>query len=194
LIGPLDEELRWVAEALQRRMGFRLRTGPGPAHEHGKTYGAGATGEPEAGLVGVRDVGLVLVHSADQLQALRAEVYELKTERRSRKNDMQLLHKRESGTEVQMELRSMELADCYLHACQRAQAAATWVMSANMLRTASICEIHRFVPGSVRLKQIHRIPAPGVLGEARFRWSPSWSRPHHAAFAPWMRGLVAILR
>ena len=32
LVGPLDEELRWVAEALQRRMGFRLRTGPGPAH------------------------------------------------------------------------------------------------------------------------------------------------------------------
>ena len=62
LIGPLDEERRWVAEALQRRMGFRLRTGPGPAHEHGKTYGAGATGEVEAGLVGVRDVGLVLVH------------------------------------------------------------------------------------------------------------------------------------
>ena len=29
LVGPLDEESRWVAEALQRRMGFRLRTGPG---------------------------------------------------------------------------------------------------------------------------------------------------------------------
>ena len=28
LIGPLDEKLRWIAEALQRRMGFRLRTGP----------------------------------------------------------------------------------------------------------------------------------------------------------------------
>ena len=27
LVGPLDEVLRWVAEALQRRMGFRIRTG-----------------------------------------------------------------------------------------------------------------------------------------------------------------------
>ena len=31
LVGPLDEESRWVAEALQRRMGFRTRAGPRPS-------------------------------------------------------------------------------------------------------------------------------------------------------------------
>ena len=31
LVGPLDEEIRWVAEALQRRMGFRTRAGPRPS-------------------------------------------------------------------------------------------------------------------------------------------------------------------